>query len=213
MRRLGKELVIAAADAFLTRGLMGKLLELRVAAARDILLDRIGTGDVSIEDAAQQDAALSMMYKYNSVSLEGAAQENLRMMASMLAGRLQIRPVRAGDYLIWADTIKSLLPSELLFLAILWRCYQQPLPVPIVDKDPDKDRRELAHRELFGPGKLCGDVREFEMIGAGLMGKGLVTLVSLIGPHNSFRPTARLDRLVREAELLEIASELAANHD
>ena len=210
MKRLSTELVVLAADA-VCGGAVGKLLSLRAAFAREILLDKVRANDISLDDAVEQDEALAMMHKYLIVALEGAASDNLHLMAEMLAGRLREHPVRTTDYLHWAETIKSLTEAEMVFLVELWKAFDHPAPASIQNKDTHKEARDRAHAALVGEGKLCRDFDSFEMIGARLSGTGLVVLCTLMGPYNSFRPTARLATLVRDAKLERLVRERTGN--
>lgn len=207
MTKLFTELVVLAANA-VSYGAVGKLREARIAAGRDLLLERVRVGDISIEAAAEQDEAIAMMLKFCEVSREGAASENLALLAEVLADRLQHRPIMCGDYLLLSDVVKGLSGEEIVFLGLLWQAYQGPPPALIQNKDAYKEARDRAHAALVGPGKLCLDFEQFEMIGSGLIRTGFVVLASLIGPHNSFRPTQRLDKLVRDAKLLAVVEGL-----
>ena len=137
-------------------------LRKRAEAARDIALEEIaaGRGNVVL-DMPGQDEAVAIMWRYIRAAEEGAARINLRLMASILAGKAEGPPIYASEFLRWADLIVSLSEQEIVFLAVLHR----------------EGRDEVARQHLVP--RYFRDGPDFTITGHALIRTGLVIQTAL----------------------------------
>jgi hypothetical protein len=202
VKSLSSELVITVTDAF-AGGVLSKLLAIRTAVARDTLLDRVGAGVLSIEQAADEDEAVAIIYKYLTVAQQGAALENLQIIADIAADRLDATPIRSGDFGHWAELVASFLPEERYFLAVLGQCAQ------IGDKlHPDNGFQAEQHAtDSFWETISSRNDSPFQnyeacqSVGLGLTRTGCVKPIVLLSNGYRFAPTSKLKTLLKIAQI------------
>jgi hypothetical protein len=98
-----------------------RLIDRRIAQAREILLEEIRTGEKHISQAGAYDEFAAILFRYQRAAVEGAARLNLRLLAAVAAGQGARTGFAADEFLAWADVLATLRREELILVATLWR--------------------------------------------------------------------------------------------
>lgn len=93
----------------------------RLDTAREILLEEIKDGNKDMGDAAELEEIAAIIYRYGRAAQEGAARANLRLLAKVIAGQMQVSSLNANDFLYYADILSSLKAQEIQLLGIMVR--------------------------------------------------------------------------------------------
>jgi len=93
----------------------------RLDTAREILLQEIKDGSKDMGDAAELEEVAAIIYRYGRAAQEGAASANLRLLAKVIAGQMQVSSLNANDFLYYADILSSLKAQEIQLLGIMMR--------------------------------------------------------------------------------------------
>lgn len=125
--RLGPHIAAAVGDIASYLGvpganLVGKAMEAlhdqRMERAREVLLEDIRSGLVHIgDDARVVDELAPIMHRYFRAAADGAARNNLRLLARIIAGHLCEDALSASEFLAWSDVLAGLRPPEIRVLA------------------------------------------------------------------------------------------------
>ena len=94
-----------------------QLIKRRAEAAAKIALEEFQQG----RSLYPPDDTAAMLFRYLRAAQEGAARINLRLMAKIMAGQNQEKPLVADDFLFWAEMIASLRREEIILLSTLLR--------------------------------------------------------------------------------------------
>ncbi|WP_296987924.1 hypothetical protein [Thalassospira sp. UBA1131] len=100
--------------------MMQKIMQKRLAGARDILLEEIREGKVHISEAVEGDEIVAVAYRFARSAMEGAARVNLRLMAKALKKQLQEPNLLASKFQHHAAIIASLRREEIILLCGLY---------------------------------------------------------------------------------------------
>lgn len=118
---------------------LGKLLQdyqdKREDEAAKILLDEISQGfhgNVDIENAPQQHL-LGMISRYRKAVADGAANENLRLLAQVILGLKKHRLFDDDNFRRWAGTLEQLTHDELLVVGFAYKILKK-IKAPSQDK-------------------------------------------------------------------------------
>lgn len=101
---------------------LGKALEgcaeRRRNEARDILIDEIQNGIHGKVEFLPEDADdfIRIIHRYSKAVEEGAARENLKLLAQVIAGKKKNKALDPDGFLKWANILSDLTRSELLLL-------------------------------------------------------------------------------------------------
>lgn len=98
-----------------------RLIDRRIAQAREILLDEIRRGEKHISQAGSDDEFAAILFRYQRAAIEGTARLNLRLLAAVAAGQGARTGFAADEFLAWADVLATLRREELILVAALWR--------------------------------------------------------------------------------------------
>jgi hypothetical protein len=98
-----------------------RLLDRRIAQAREILLEEIRRGEKHISQAGDEDEFAAILFRYQRAAIEGTARLNLRLLAAVAAGQGARTGFAADEFLAWADVLATLRREELILVAALWR--------------------------------------------------------------------------------------------
>ena len=191
--------------------LFRRYAKVRVARAKEILFEEVRVGRVLPEEAAQRDEVAAMLYAWARAVREGAAFENLRLLARVLNEHLD-SPPRADSFYRWARMIETLSHSEIVVLAILFREYNRIDPTTKTTVNVDdamKATRDAAVRRT----DLFPVSDEFEQTLVALVRTGLIIQSAGYGGRMNYRPSPLLAELVRMARLNEWAEELSGGAD
>jgi len=126
-----KEVTFAGGVAAVGVTTLQKLISRRIEAARDILLDEIRRGQRTLDILSQDDAA-AVVYRYMRAAEEGAARNNLRLLAAVIVGKAAGDGLYADEFLAWADMLQGLTHDEVAVLGVVQRHRNN-----FVDDDPN----------------------------------------------------------------------------
>jgi hypothetical protein len=98
-----------------------RLIDRRIAQAREILLEEIRRGEKHISQAGADDEFAAILFRYQRAAIEGTARLNLRLLAAVAAGQGARTGFAADEFLAWADVLATLRREELIVVAALWR--------------------------------------------------------------------------------------------
>ena len=104
---------------------MQKLMEKRLSDAREILLDELRLGDVTLYTARDLEESVAIAFRYARAAQEGAARLNLRLMAQVIAGQAHLGNLVADEFLSWSDILASLRREEIILTATLHQCTEK----------------------------------------------------------------------------------------
>lgn len=93
----------------------------RLDAAREILLEEIGSGYKDMSDAAKLEEVAAIIYRYGRAAQEGAARVNLRLLSQVIANKKFSEEPAADKFLYYADILASLKLEEVTLLGIMIR--------------------------------------------------------------------------------------------
>jgi hypothetical protein len=185
---------------------VGRLLQSRAAAARDILQDELSRAAIGIADAADKDEAAAMVFEYTEAARQGAARRNLRMLAQILAGALVTAPIYASEFLRWSRILADLTREEIIVLAKLHEVHSMPtMTVGDTKQFQEIDAKMLLDLQAVG---VAQSKLEMSMHLGALQRTGLVILHSGYG-GSWYVPTPRLDALLALTRLEAVMAEPA----
>ena len=98
-----------------------RLIDRRIAQAREILLEEIRRGEMHLAQAGADDEFAAILFRYQRAAVEGTARLNLRILAAVAAGQGAHTGFAADEFLAWADVLATLRREELILMATLWR--------------------------------------------------------------------------------------------
>ncbi|VVE27905.1 hypothetical protein PPN31114_03497 [Pandoraea pneumonica] len=183
------------------------LLEARVKNATQIIEEELRRGDRNL-DVSDLDGVAAIAYRYARAAQEGAARNNLRLMARVLAGQQEQKSISADDFLYYADLISGLRRNEIIYLGSLLR-YNVRLEALQPQNSQELQKRYLdMQRELHASGFLT---HEQSTVATSLQRTGLIlsfqtgmNFTGSLGIHvgtrllDEFERWAKLEALVRE---------------
>jgi hypothetical protein len=94
-------------------------MQKRLDQARDILLEELSSGRIDPLQAAQQDDAIAIIYRYMLAVRDGAARRNLRLLARVVSGLGQRDRLFADDFNKYAEALSRLSRDEILVIGTL----------------------------------------------------------------------------------------------
>jgi len=112
----------------------------RVEAAREIALAEISESRVALLLRECPDDLFSMLSRYGRAAIEGAARDNLRLMARVISGFNVQAPMYASEFLALVDLLATLTPSEIQLLAI-YVLVDAETPIPLESREVEVFRR------------------------------------------------------------------------
>lgn len=200
------ELIAKAALDIAIRSEIQKFLRKRTSEATLILIEEMRTASIDPAQAAERDDVIAMMVSFYLAMAEGAAFNNLRLIAKVLAGKAADPTARTDDFLMWKDAIASLTIEEAILLATLHKHWEMA-KTHATGQDHSASEGELhnavlpnVRAELTGPGRLFVDPPEFTHTATGVARTGFVSVMPVWGGV-SVVPTGRLATLARMADL------------
>jgi len=96
-----------------------RVFQQRAEAAREVLQDELRRGDITSLDAAGDDAAAAILFRYLRAAQEGAARRNLRLLAQVIRGQLSSGNLVADEFLSYADVLAPLRREEIVLLGAM----------------------------------------------------------------------------------------------
>ena len=102
-----------------------KLMERRLNDARDILMDEMRSGDLSLSTARDFGDSVAIGLRYARAAQEGAARLNLRLLAQVISGQAHLGNLVADEFLYWSDILASLRREEVILIATLHQCIER----------------------------------------------------------------------------------------
>lgn len=96
-----------------------RVMRRREEQAREVLLDELRRGRRTEYEAASEDEAAAVLFRYLRAAQEGAARRNLRLMAQVIRGQLESGHLVADEFLYWSETLATLTRQEISFLGLM----------------------------------------------------------------------------------------------
>lgn len=101
------------------------LLKKRLERAREILIDELSKGNISLQDIDDRDEAAAMVFEYADAAVRGTARRNLRLIAQVMAGSLTTPRIYADEFLRWSRIIADLTQDELITMAAFYKRHER----------------------------------------------------------------------------------------
>ena len=152
---------------------MQKFFEKRRRQAFEILVEELRTAKIDPEEAAARDDVAAMFVKFYQAMSQGAAFNNLRLMAKILATKTADPSLRTDDFISWADAISGLSYEEVVFQATLHRNYSAARKQMVGRDVSDGQARIQMHKDLVGKGKTFPNEEAYVATGSALLRTGL----------------------------------------
>ena len=180
-----------------------RLLQRRMEQAREIFLEELRRGETTLPPA-QIDEAVAIVYRYSRAAQEGAARINLRLMAKAIAGQARLSNLSADEFLRDADVIASLRRDEIFLLAEMHRVWTSDW---LKQTEEQKRLSALLQRveQRLVP-SLFRDADDLQATAAAIVRTGLL-MTSPVWDGVAYRPTPKLERLVKLAPLDEVLAQ------
>lgn len=96
--------------AFLSK-FADKYLERKQKEAAEILIEEIAKGSFSESDI---DPLIEITYRFSKAAADGAARENLRLLAQVIAGLKRNKALNSDKFRKWANILEQLTRDELM---------------------------------------------------------------------------------------------------
>jgi len=183
-----------------------RVMHARARVAKEIFLDELRRGAKAIEDVGDVDEAAAMVFRFARAGQEGTARSNLRIMAQVLVGTLQQRPIYADEFLRWADVIANLRREEIILATTFhrhWKIEQTKT------EDSNKalwDAETATKAELIGADRVFVDQAVYARNMTALARTGLVRIFSQLSGI-AFVPSDLMDDLVRLTRIEDALNE------
>jgi hypothetical protein len=113
----GSPLTNAPGSAFAI--VLQRVFKQRAEAARDILQDELRRGNITVFDAAADDEAAAILFRYLRSAQEGVARTNLRLLAQAIRGQMSLGKLEADEFLGLADVLAALRREEIVLLGAM----------------------------------------------------------------------------------------------
>ncbi len=105
----------------LAGGVVQRWLRHREEAARDILFDELRQAKISEAQAASEDDAVGIVFRYMRAARDGAARVNLRLLAKVIVGQQRTGTLVADEFLQYADTLTDLSRDEIIVIGTVYQ--------------------------------------------------------------------------------------------
>lgn len=176
--------------------ILSKLLKGRLETTREQFFEEIRNGLRPPRDTHEADEFVAIVYRYLQIGMEGAARENLRLMARVIRGQIEHNALYASDFLRWCPVLASLSNSEIKFLGALYRLTKEFKRTEETPNQPHGTGEEM--QALLIP-IVFKDKWELTSAACALLRTGLLVAYSGYGGL-VFRPTAMLLEIAKLAE-------------
>jgi len=167
------------------------LLKRRADAAQEIILEEISKGSVRFSEV-DADEGVAIVFRYLRAAQEGTARVNLRLMAQVMCGQAKHGPLKADDFLYYADTLASLRTDELHLIGELLGNWNR------ASHEQDRDERmraaTIGAKEALVP-KVFADASDFQACADGLRRTGYFLITATFGSGDLLGPSPLLLRL------------------
>lgn len=107
--------------ANMARSLFAQWLERRAAEARDIIISELAAARIEEFQAASEDDAIAVVYRYMLAARDCAARRNLRLLARSIAGLAQRDRLHSDEFNKYAEALSRLSRDEILVIGALHR--------------------------------------------------------------------------------------------
>ncbi|MGE8704011.1 MAG: hypothetical protein ACN6O5_15140 [Achromobacter sp.] len=188
--------------AFFSRALQRRVSR-KANEAREIWLEETRLAKPRSVDIPEEDAA-AIAQAYLRAAIEGAARENLRLLAAIGAGKNVERPVLADEFNYYVNILAPLRHDEIALLAEILRTEKA---TSSKSKSGGERRRgnEEAKQELVIRRKIFQTAAHFDAVAGSLQRTGLIVSYPLQVPTPIagvvFESTVLLDQINQLADL------------
>lgn len=178
-----------------------KLLEKRIAAGREILLDELSRAEKNLGDLAEQEPVVAIFYEFFEAVKRGTAKRNLRLLAQIATNEISAPKVYSDGFLWWSSILASLTQEEIIVAAKLHELNSGSRLLEQTDLTQDK-----LVAELVGVGKLFAAKEALEATEYGLFRTGLVyPMAGYVG--YVFLTSPMMDKLMSIARMEDVLAE------
>lgn len=101
--------------------LLREYLNRKATIARDILFDQLRKGNIGELQAANEDDAIAIIYRYGLAVREGSGRRNLRLLAMVIVGLAQRDQLHADEFNKYAEMLARLSRDEISVIGTLHR--------------------------------------------------------------------------------------------
>ena len=148
-------------------------LRKRSEEAREIAIEELRSGQILDTEVPSSDEAAGVILRYYRAAREDAARINLRLLAKVIAGRLQAGNLVADEFIALANALDTLSRDEIVLLGTMYKHYVETEGEGSLD---GKKPWDLAHKSLCSGVFATED--EFQAIGARSQRSGFVVPMS-----------------------------------
>ena len=165
--------------------------ERRRKAAQEVLLQKLSQeGPASFDDLAPDeiDELIQMLMRYGKAAEEGAARQNLSLLAAVIAGLKKNRTLIFDKFRDCANVLETLTRDEILYLGYFYRHQKS---------NPNKNDYNAFRSEVE---KVFGRDR-FESVAAGLVRTGMLLPIGALSSTNIYVPSERFFTVCELADM------------
>jgi hypothetical protein len=102
---------------------IGRYFRRRAEQARDILFEELRHANIGDAQVASEDDKIAVIVRYLRAAREGAARLNLRLLAKVIAGQIQLGHLVADEFLQYAEALASLSRDEIVIIGTMYRLW------------------------------------------------------------------------------------------
>jgi hypothetical protein len=168
--------------------------------AADILIEEIGKGSPEPIDFTESDAdpLIEIVYRFSKAVSDGAARENLRLLAQIIAGLKRNKALEPDKFRKWANILEQLTRDELM---VVGKAIALRRKMVAAGDKPSFDFFSILQEEM----KAAGYGAEIMSLYASVSRTGRLFPGSAFGAL-VYRPSAWLDELGQLANVEEIVN-------
>ena len=147
--------------------------------ARDILFEEISSGQIDTLEAASDDDAIGVIYRYFLAARDNAARLNLRLLAKVIVGQVRRDRLYADEFNKYAELLARLSRDEVF---VVGRYYALAVEEEATEKDRELARSNAWKRMLaeLVPNDFPSEIH-VKGICTQAMGHGLIVAQSVWG--------------------------------
>ena len=182
-----------------------KYLERKQREAADILIAEVAKGSPTPIDFSEADVdpLIEIIYRFSKAAADGAARENLRLLAQIIAGLKRYKALDPNRFRKWANILEQLTRDELMVVGKAIALRQKMVAA---GDQPSFDFFSILQEEM----KAAGYAAEVMSLYASVSRTGLLVPGSGFGAL-VYRPSPWLDELAQLANVEEVLNADKAN--
>jgi hypothetical protein len=194
---------IAAGAGGAMAGFVGTILQDRIDREFKLLIERLASAEITVLDAAAQNNFVSMLVRFQRAICEGAAEQNLQLMAQVMKHQLEGGRLHVDEFKHHADVLASLKRDEIIILATVLRVERtlRAANVPLWEGEvPAHKIWEQVDAALIAP-HLFQSKSELRGIAWGLFRTGMFKIGNTIDEDLEPKPAPLLMEIAKLCDL------------